>query len=1024
MKFFQSIILSFCLLSVSILAAPNYDNIIRNAVELQTTEGTQIIQMQEDGSVLSTEAIIGMTVSSHLKELTSQYSKSLSALRNSGERFVYVGKQNLEEDNVADACLQFIKNNYDKLGIEIENLRVQHIERSGRLWNVYFTQTYYGIDVKGGRIAVMINANNGRIQTFRSTFYDDVTVDKFKPIVSFQVAENAATVGLPNTNYEVSVIRPVIIPYISGSSFRYRLAYECKVEGSLIECFISTVDANTGELIERTNIVMDMNATSKHFDMNANDPLIISKIPLVDFWIDGVKYNSGPSWSGSTEPQIPASAIGKKFTTGLVGNRASMFHTDYSQTMPNNLIPMYGVPYEYEGTVTSNGIEMFNENNYDEVFRTVYQNVNRNWEFFKRIDPLFNGLDKSIKAYLQILPDNLLDWTGIDINAYARGDDILVFLGANSNVVFMAKSAQVAFHEYGHSRVYAKYNSILGHNMNNSAANEAVADITAAFITSNPRVFEYAFKDGITVSNVPPRNCENNWIFPDSLQVHQGGRRHFDSQLLSGAFWSLRNALGGNKKADTLAAFSVLNAKNYTPDGWSYEQVFSEWFESVIKATDAFAEYIDEDYDPYETPYLLNFNEIYTAFNRHKIGYDLLIQNRFTHKNIADQPKNAPISITATIAEIPAPKAIEDVWVRYYTNINSSTQDVLLTPVETANGIEYSGEIPPQQEGVRLYYHFRYRDPFSNTVHRINNDYYCFVGYNRMYHNDCEAQNGWVATPAGHTNGWTRSNPVPVRTSSNQDIGSGRLVELYSPGFDVTTGSGNIWRTQISRAVNQQTGDITFTSLGDTSTITSPNIDLTDAKNVFLSFYVYYHNFFANSNVGLNVEVSFDGGATWRVAPPNKTLRGRNKPTNWNWERVYANVTKVKEEGDVFGNNFRVRFVANSNAINMGFVVLIDEIEILNTESENNIYDNFVNSSDITVSPNPANDMVSLTFPRAFYSPEIQILNTLGTEVMNISFNGEFNTVPVNIQGLANGIYFIRIKSEGKNYQTKLSVIR
>ena len=1021
MKIFQTIMLSFGLLAMSLIARPIEDNIIKNAVQLQTTEGTQIIQMQDDGSVLSTEAIIGSLGGDHIKSVASKYSKTLSTLRNKGEKFVYLNARNLNADNVANACLQFIKNNYDKLGIETENLRVQHIELAGNCWDVTFTQTHEGIDVRGGRIQMMVFKNSGRLQTFRSTFFDDITVDKTKPTVSFQAVENAATVGLPNKNYEVKINeKPVIIPHISGKNYRYRLAYECEVARPIAELYSAVIDANTGELISRENLVMNLlTVKSRNYTDNPNEPLETFSVRQVEFKIEGdpTTYRSSMWDNFPTNPPIPENAIGKEFTTNYTGTIAKMFRVDWVQGQTDMDVSS-AVPYSYKGTITENGVEMLDSNNYDEVFRTVYHHVNKNHTFFKEVDPQFSGLDKQMNCYVQILPDNMLESQGVNINAYSSPSGALGFYAANSLIAFMAKSAKVVYHEYGHSRVFAKYNAKYGGglNMNNRAANEACADINAAFITGNPRVFDNAFRtDMQSAFTAYYRNCDNNWTYPDSIR----GARHDDSQILSGAFWSLRNLINHNE-----AKVSVLNAKNYTPDGYTYEEVFTNWFESIILATDKFL--VDEE-DPESGTFVKNFNEIYAAFNKHRIGYDLLIQNRFEHSNIADQPKDAPIPITATIAEISTPKDIEEIWVNYYTHLNSNMMSVLLTPTVSANGIEYKGEIPAQEDGARLYYHFTYRDPFSGSVNRINRDFFCFVGYDRLYHNSFEVSggDGWTVSNKGANaaNGWIWGVPPAPEVSSQQDAGNRRVVELYSPGFDCTPGGKNAWRTQVSRTWNAQNKEWDFRSLRDTSILTSPNINMTGAQHATLSFYVYYHNTQPTDFSGMNVEVSFDGGNTWKLAPTNRSLRGRNQPKNWNWERVYANITKHKDDNETFGTNFRVRFVCNAGAQTIGLSAMIDEIAILNSENPNNIDDNFV-SSDIKVSPNPANDIATVTFPRALYSPEIQVLNVLGTEVMTVNFEGEFNTVPVNTSGLANGVYFVRIKSEGKTYQTKLNVIR
>ena len=993
-----------------VMAATIYnDNIIPNAVRLETTVGTQLIQMQDDGSVLSNEAVIGMTGNDHLKAVVSQYSKSISALRNQGEKFVYLDNRNVNADNIINLCMQFIKNKYDKLAINTENLRVRHYELSGNCWDVTFAQTYEGIDVRGGFVRMMI-FKSGRIQTFNSTIFNDIALDKSKPTISFQTVENAATVGLPSTNYDVTVRENfIIIPCVAGRNYNYRLAYECDVVKGISEHYVALVDANTGELIARDNLVwnFDLNVKSKNYAAHPNEPMAIFHVPFLEVTIRGNTYRSS-QWESVPTP-IDFSPIGEQFTTTYTGTYAKMFSVAGSGE------PMgTPVPYSYTGTITANGIEMLDSNNYDEIFRTVYNNVNRSRAYFQSIDPGWSGLNIQMQCYVQILPDNLIESLGTHFNAYARQDNILGFYASNSNRVFMAKSDKVTFHEHGHSAVYSKYFARTERGMINSTANESRADIHSAFLTKNPRVFENVVATADEAWGLARfwRNCDNEWRFPDSVV----GRRHDDSQILSGALWRFRNLLSDDNKRD--AEISAHRAKNYVPDGYTLDAVFSSWFDAVVRANDAL-----DDEDEGQGTFTRNFDEVYAAFEKHGIGFDLLIQNRFNHSNIADQPSaTQPISITATISDIPTPREIEEVWVNYYTHINSEPMQVLLTKSPSADGTAYSGEIPAQLDGVRVYYYFTYRNPFSNAVVRINRDYLCFVGYTSKYRYDCEIEGGWQVRNREQTRlGWVIGNPplISSNAASRQDAGRKPGVELYSPGF---AAEGNrAWRTQVTNTFNAQTQNEVWQTLLDTTILESHNIDLSGSQNVFLSFYLYLYNGFGGNFNGLSVEVSFDGGATWKVAPTD--FKGRQQPKNWNWERHYINVTKLKGEDEVFGEFFKVRFVCNANNQTIGLSVLIDDIEILNTDNPITVEDYFV-TTEVQVSPNPAGDEVTLTFPRALYLPEVQILNTLGSEVMTINFNGEFNSVPVNIRGLANGVYFLRVKSEGKTYQSKLNVIR
>ncbi|MPM75412.1 hypothetical protein SDC9_122405 [bioreactor metagenome] len=119
-----------------------------------------------------------------------------------------------------------------------------------------------------------------------------------------------------------------------------------------------------------------------------------------------------------------------------------------------------------------------------------------------------------------------------------------------------------------------------------------------------------------------------------------------------------------------------------------------------------------------------------------------------------------------------------------------------------------------------------------------------------------------------------------------------------------------------------------------------------------------------------------------------------------------------------------MRFVCNANTDAAGLSVLIDDIKILNTNNPNDVKDNTPTVCDLNITPNPANKEVTLSFPKALYNPEIQVVNVLGTEIFNLKLIGEFNHTPLNIENLDNGVYFIRVNSENTVFQSRLNVIR
>jgi hypothetical protein len=420
----------------------------------------------------------------------------------------------------------------------------------------------------------------------------------------------------------------------------------------------------------------------------------------------------------------------------------------------------------FEGTINADGeILMYSSNDYDEVIRTIYNNVTTARNYYAGIDPSSSLLGKSIMCYAQILESpNDLEGFGYNFNAFALGDGSMGFLCANHKNVFMGKLNKVLFHEYGHSMVFSKYTDGGQGGMFSKMANEASADITAAFITNNPEVFDGIGKTGITLPSHLNlyRTCENNYVFPTNIT----GEGHDDSQLLSGAFWDFKKN-AGTDNFNTVKSI-VHFAKEYLPDGFTAERVFSTWFEALVKAADRFApemiwddeigDWVEVVWEEFE--YL--FEPIYNAFNKHKIGFNMLINDKFRHTNIPDQLNaNSSIPVSCELLDFAAPKIIDEVYLNYYTNFNSELKSVLLTRKSSSTGNTYSGEIPAQEEGSRVFYYFTYKDPFSKNIDIINRDYFCFAGYTKLHENNCDAANGWYINHLGNnpSKGWSLALP-------------------------------------------------------------------------------------------------------------------------------------------------------------------------------------------------------------------------------------------------------------------------
>lgn len=1011
-------------LSISILGAGVINayevNTSYRTFEQNTSDGTKLVNVSSKGEVFNINEVYGMLGSKKIDEMNAQYSRNSASIKENGCN-TRLSNNKINKDNVADECKKFLQNSFQKLGIDPNNLRVHNVLASDKIFVVVFVQTIDGYDILNSFVRMYVYPD-GRIQTFSSMYYYDVYTHS-DDINAYDISKNlsskdierigsSATLGLDDKNlsYTISFTLPTyVLPVFNGSGYDYKPVIEVDIESG-IELYKSYIDVTNYELLQRKNLVWEANISveSKHYGISPNSPMELGPMRNLQIEIEG--EGTKTTTNSGVISNLPDNVIGKKFTTKLAGSYVVMkerVHPDSTSS---------GTDYSYQGVITNDGIKMHDSNDYDEVMRTIYNNVSTVRNYYTLMDPSPN-VGKQVTAIAQIIkvPANLENMS-LNFNAYASGDATLAFLCANHKNVFMGKLDKVCYHEYGHSIVFAKYvemNKPTG--MFSSMANEANADITAAFIKDDPNVFDGIVKTGLegwALTHNLHRTCENDYLFTTNII----GESHEDSQILSGAFWDFRKTA---KDFDVVKR-AVHFAKEYLPDGYTAEEVFSTWFDAMVRANDRYTpewvidpntgEYIESDFKEFE----YNFNEIYRAFNKHKIGFNMLINNRFKHSNVPDQPNASnSMPISCEILDFAAPEYINELYVNYYTNFNSEVKSVLLTRQNSSNGSIYTGEIPAQEEGSRVFYRFTYRDPFSNNIETIDRDYFFFTGYDSLHSNDCNNANGWsIRHSANATNGWSIASPTVVYTY-NQTPWS---HILYSPGYPAI-GSRCFTTTATLKTSGKNPS---VETIKDSSFVESPTFSF-NHSHIFLTYqkWLVCRVGSSLSISGLFVEVSFDGGNTWRLV---QEFRVSQKPKNWEWQREYINLTKFKQEGEDF-SNLKVRFVCYANNNTIGLNALIDDIALLGTNNPDKIKEApYIN--ELYVSPNPVSNEATLSFPYSVLNPEISISSALGNEILNVKLQGEYNFSKINTSDLPNGVYFVKVFADDKIYQTKLVIVR
>jgi PKD repeat protein len=268
----------------------------------------------------------------------------------------------------------------------------------------------------------------------------------------------------------------------------------------------------------------------------------------------------------------------------------------------------------------------------------------------------------------------------------------------------------------------------------------------------------------------------------------------------------------------------------------------------------------------------------------------------------------------------------------------------------------------------------------------------------------------------------------------------------YFEGFEGHTEiPNNAWSTQTGALSNWQIGGVGLTGNksaklgnfgapeGNTDFLISPLIDLSEVTDeLTLSFRFAYRKRTASNSEQLFLSVSNDCGNSWSVrrSIQGNTLGNQVETSSWepsgpeDWTTIH--VTNITSQFWV--DNFRFRFNFNNDG---GNNLYIDDINIY-AESPSDEY--ILNTSTIvydaiqfSVHPNPASDYLHIDFELGTTKNVLfSLTNAQGQVVQLNRINGNAgkNTVLLDTEKLASGIYYLKGTIDGQPLETKKIIIQ
>jgi hypothetical protein len=712
------------------------------------------------------------------------------------------------EASARDLALTFLRNEQDALSVPVSDLEPVSATHHGRHWFVEFKQKYDGLDVFESKVAVRIS-DRGNIVLFGCDYYPGITTSPV-PAISADAARNAATAGIQYGPEDKIMDQELIVLPIPGEDrFIYHLAYRMEVVTARPACWLTIVDANSGQVLYRKDLI-------DYYSL--------------DGYVDGMIYPATPFDSLIALP-FAHEYVRFPGLDSTLTDTSGYFHYDAPDLNPRDLRAALNGEFVYvlndqgaeaalRDTITPGETLQVSwttaNSRHDE--RNCYFHVNVIHSFIKLLDPGFEGLDYPLICNVNLNQTCNAYWDGSSINFFMRG-------GGCENT---GEIADVIYHEYGHGITDFQYRPYSP----SGAEHEGWSDYTAATITNQPLIGRGFQGEGSYL-----RTVDNNNRYPDDWV----GEPHTDGLIISGALWDLRESLAPR----TSYCDSLFNFARY-----GHSNNYEDYLVDVL-------EFDDDDDNLYNgTP---NSDLIYAAFDLHGIGPG----DRITieHEPLPDTLDDShPYAVTATVATTITPVDDDSVFVVYRTARDQGYLRASMLP--TPNPGEFLGNIPAQPLGTLIEYYIWLTDlngrVFTHPISAPLPTHFFVIGQLAIQRADSlERVSGWTAGAPGDnatTGIWTRCDPIGTYSDNDPEF-------PYQPEDDHTPAPGiycYVTGQQPTGNPDNGANDVD----GGQTTLLTPDYDISTYDNPVIEYYRWFTDR-TNFDDTFYVDISSDGGTNW-----------------------------------------------------------------------------------------------------------------------------------------------------------------
>jgi Zn-dependent metalloprotease len=855
-----------------------------------------------------------------------------------------------------------------------------------KLWQSTFGITINGIPLAERSMKLVASVATGKLMMIDNNLPIQLPTNS-APAISIDAAKSAATEYFSTTGESVRASTEPALIYVMVSGNPAPVLVYLIVESNQFHSYSVWIDAITGAVLKSRDVneygyynhqpsngksVVSGKITVRIHPQSPYDSLITVPLPYTFVIANGgyLLTDTLGYWADS-DATYPTSVF-TNFST--IGHHTS----DTAGGLKNSAMFFYMAPGQ------DTDLE-WNDGNSNAAERDAYYHVGSAERYVMRLDStLDSGLTTQLTVNVNVdaICNAFYSPENISLNFFKSG-------GGCSNT---GEIRDIIYHEFGHRVADIRYHKTTGANIVDGSLSEGFADLLSAFMRDDPRIGIDFYGKGTVL-----RTCDNTKKWPQDLNPDI----HITGEIVSGAFWDLRKAIGHDKAEQLFHKMEYLH-----PDGTDQMDPISmqDAFISVLLATLA-ADDTDGDLSN-GTPHAA---QIFKAFAGHSIDFSPFLT--ILSNPIPDQDTVADgyqIAASAFYSGQVGNLDTSNVLVYYTTNHWTTSSKLIM---QSVGADSFTTTIPKQVAGSLVEYYIQasstYVDGGSGYAPATapGLGYGFLVGYKPWYTDDAEEDREWsLSQPSDQATAgrWVRDTPFGTYSVPGVFV---QQDTDHSPFGTMCYLTGNANAATHNRDVSIDDVD------NGSTTLTTPVLDLTKLNQPAIRFWYYFTNN-AGSVPGIDTWktlVSSDSGKTWKYL-----LDTRVSTQGWTsfLFKVSNYVLPTK--------TVQLRFVATDS---VGAVVEagVDDLQILQAQGEAaSISSGSAVAGSLSLTelhPNPVgveNQIAFLLATPVDGHIVVQVKDVLGrivSTVLDRNFSAGEYPLQANTASLPAGVYWLELQS-------------